>query len=266
MRVAEWEFAEATHPVYERPPGATRWPAAPPGLVPDEYEERRGTLVEPLHMSMEGAPSVDLYQAPGGDTIQKIELRSQYTPDVDTSEVEQVAREWTDLLVRMSMGPYSLDDLREMGHPYGYGQPDDPRTSGWARLFRPRAMPSMRRHTAGVRGSMPNRSIINLQSGELLGNWYVRILRWYGGLNILFGNRSEYAWFLAHGTRSMQAHGPWETVARRLLGRLHNVGRLTSYRGWQKAMRRTQAEQAAMVGQFGEAALDRSAHDAGGFR
>lgn len=266
MRVDEWAFAEATHPVYERPPGATRWPVAPPGLVPDEYEDWQGTVVEPLRMSMEGYPSVDLYRAPGGDTIQKVELRSNYMPDVDTAEIEQLAREWNALLVTMSWGPYTLDDLRAMGHPYGYGQKTDPPTTGWGKLFQPRAIPRMPRHVPGIRGSVPNRSIINIQSGAFQSSWYVRILRWYGGLNLLFGNSAMYAWFLAHGTRFMQAHGPWETVARRLLGRLHKVWRLTAYRAWQKAMERARTEQDAMVGQFGPSALDTSVRDAGGFR
>ncbi len=118
MRVDEWEFADAAHPVYERAPQETRWPAALPRMIPDEYMDIEGQTVEPLHMSMAGYPSIDLYKGPGGATIQKAILRTaQDMRDVDLTEIERIAEEWLKHLRTMSLGPYSLHTLREMGHP-----------------------------------------------------------------------------------------------------------------------------------------------------
>ncbi len=277
MRVQEWEFADATHPVYERPPGATQWPDPLPGMLPSQYDDSpaRGTDREPLQMGTEGFPSAEVYQAPGGDTIQKVALNTKYADDIDITEIEQLGREWIGLMRRMSMGPHSADDLREMGYPYGYGKPADTKggytpaePASWDRLSRPRQIPSMGAHrrVRGARGSVPNRSIINTQSGGLVANWYFRLMRWYGGVTMLFGNRAFQSWFLAHGTIKMQAHGPWAIVAQRLLPKLHKAWRLAAYRAWRRQMQRAQTEQLALVGQFGGAALEPNReYEAGGF-
>ena len=123
MRVDEWEFADLTHPVYEREPKEEKnWPVPLPGMVADDYRDREGLTVEPLHMSMEGYPSTDLYKGASGDTVQLVHLKTkQDMLDVDQTEIDQIAEEWLKHLRTMSLGPYSLKLLREMGHPYGSG-------------------------------------------------------------------------------------------------------------------------------------------------
>ncbi len=268
MRVDEWEFADAAHPVYERAPQETRWPAALPRMIPDEYMDIEGQTVEPLHMSMEGYPSIDLYKGPGGSTIQKAILRTaQDMRDVDLTEIERIAEEWLKHLRTMSLGPYSLKTLREMGHPYGFGERGEP--PSWQRLKRPRAIPRAVGRQAirpNFRQPAPDRAFINLQSGDLYRSWHKMQLQWYGGLNLLWLNSTRQAWWLAHGTYRMQAHGPWATVAEELLPRLHKAWRRATYRAWRAQARRMRQETAALEGQFGMGAgLPTPEADAGGF-
>ena len=146
MRVGEWEFWDREHPVYQRPPEASKWAFALPGMVARKYDEKEGkpgeepVVVEPLALSMEGYPSVDLYQTPSGQTIQKVSLRTNYGPDIDAGEIEAIAAGWNAMLKSMSMGPYTLRMLRRMGHPYGYGVPGAKYT--WSKLTTPASSPS----------------------------------------------------------------------------------------------------------------------------
>jgi hypothetical protein len=270
MRIDEWEFADRGHVVYDRPPAATRWPVPLPGFAPAPYrtEQARGhegDVIEPLQMDMGGHPSVDLYKAPGGDTIEKVALRTNYMPDIDTSEVEKIAEDMLNRMKDMSQGPYSLAMLAEMGHPYGFGEPGQRLPGGgyqpaeppsWERLSRPRKLPSMAEARRGFRGRVPDQSIINVQSGNLLQRWSLRVLRWYGGLNLLFSNSAFYSWFLAHGTYKMQAHGPWGVVLERMLPQLHAAWRRAAYQAWRRVVQRQRAEIAAAEGQFGEGAVE----------
>lgn len=271
MRVDEWEFWDRSHPVYERPPGDDRWPVALPGLVPAQYTRRRrpedteDLTFEPLRMAMEHYPSVDVYRTPAGNTVQKVILRSGYAPDIDVSGIERLAREWMRYLRTMSLGPYSLRLLRAMGHPYGYGERGSKRS--WERLGSPRAIPRMGRlgYIRGMRGRVSDRSIINLQSGDLWRAWDWRLLRWHGGVTLLFTNPTPQAWWLAHGTIYMQAHGPWATVAQRVLPAMHAAWRQAAYEAWRRGVQRARAHAAMIEGQFGENAGNEEAAEAGGF-
>ena len=229
MRVAEWTFFSRRHPVYQREEGEERWPwpAAMPGLVPARYIEEplvpgdEPYVTEPLVMEMEGYPSVVVYQTPTGRTIQRVALRTRYMRWVELGEIEQIAAEWFSALLQLSMGPYTAEDLRRMGHPYGYGLFTSQRRAApsWRLLQHPRRIPPMGRHAyvsgTRIRGRMPDRAVVNVNTGRFLRSWSYRILQWYGGVTLTFVNVAEYAWFLAHGTIYMQAHGPWEPVARR---------------------------------------------------
>lgn len=267
MRVDEWEFADLTHPVYEREPKEEKnWPVPLPGMVADDYRDREGLTVEPLHMSMEGYPSTDLYKGASGDTVQLVHLKTkQDMLDVDQTEIDQIAEEWLKHLRTMSLGPYSLKLLREMGHPYGFGKRGE--RPSWERLQRPRATPSMGgQRNRGFRAPVPDRSIVNLQSGDMYRSWRRQKLQWYGGLNLLFLNPMHYAFYLAHGTYKMQAHGPWQAVAQELLPRLHEAWRRATFRAWRASMKRKRQEIAALEGQFGAGAAEPSpAAEAGGF-
>jgi len=138
--LALWQFAERTHPVYERPAEATRWPFARPvpyaateGVEPAEYEEgEEGLVSEPLQMSLEAVPS----------------------------------------------------------------------------------------------------------AGVVLTFWNERKSE----------RGAPVAWFLAHGSVKMQAHGPWETVPRWFWPRLVTA--------WRAEARRASMRQRALEGQFGTAGVD----------
>lgn len=273
MRTAEWVFLDAEHPVYQRPPEDRAWIDPLPGMVPSEYRlDPAGNVVEPLRMETAGYPSVDIHQSPNGATVQQVSLRSdQYAQDADMEELEQLGRSWLAALKELCLGPYSRRDLRAMQHPYGYGRPGA-RVGGqyipaepvsWARLKRPRRIPSMR---AGV----PDRSFINLdpdEGGALRDSLSFRLLRWFGGVNLLFVAPVRYAIYLAHGTVKMQAHGPWETVARLFTGAVHEAWRRATYRAWRRKQDELRREVQALEGQFGAEALAQQAaeFEAGGF-
>ncbi len=241
MDVTYWRFLDETHPLYDRPADATRWEFATRGLVPEPYRTPSDTETvqlpsgqpypqeEPLHMAVTGLPALDWYQNASGHTVLTMRLHSEFVADMDLSAVVTAARAMFEDFKRLSEGPLTYTDLRKLNHPYGYGAPDEP--SSWAKLRRPRKVPRYavveRRgrvsvgHIRGIRGSVPTLAVVNRQTGEFYRSW-----RWTysvrgDGLTLTFWNerRSErgapVAWFLAHGTRYMQAHGPWEVVPRR---------------------------------------------------
>jgi len=104
--------------------------------------------------------------------------------------------------IALSQGPYSLRQLAAMGHPYG-------RDSGT-----PRKVPNLS-HVKKIKGTVPSLSVINKQSGNLLRLWSSRLVMTEDGVDALLENSAPYAFYLAAGTRNMQAHGPFTTVAAR---------------------------------------------------
>jgi hypothetical protein len=267
MRVDEWTFENLDHPVYERG-DEEQWPVPLPGLVATPYREdsASGRVTEPLVMQMTNYPSVDLYRTPAGSTIQKVDLRSEYAAEADITPIERLANEWLRNLENMSLGPYSLAMLRNMGHPYGYGTGGPP---SWEKLRRPRRMPNIHRarRQPPMRQSVPDASIINYQTGAFWASWDAKVLRWYGGVSILFQNSRYYAWFLAHGTIKMQAHGPWAEVAARMLPGLFEAWRAACYQAWRRRQIEVTDRVAAIDQQFGVGAaraLEAQA-EAGGF-
>jgi len=255
MRVAEWVFYDLLHPVYERPERDREWIAPPLAFRPQEYKTIHTTqgerTAEPLHMDALGHPSVDLYRTPDGETIERISLKTNYMEGIDLSEVQSIAESMLTAMRDLSQGPYSLADLADMGHPYGYGERGEP--VSWRRIRRPRPIPRMgpAAYTSTLRGRVSDYSVINEQTGDLVKSWRLTILKWFGGVNILLRNARYYAWFLAHGTYKMQAHGPWDVIVKRFLPSLMTAWRRAAYYSWRDRMRRLAAETAAMEGQFG---------------
>jgi len=265
--LALWQFAERTHPVYERPAEATRWPFARPvpyaateGVEPAEYEEgEEGLVSEPLQMSLEAVPSADWYQKDAsGNTVLTLRLHSGYAPQMDLDPIRQMAGQMYDMFRALSRGPLSYRDLRLMGHPYGYGQPEEELT--WRKLGEPRKV-SWRtpegeswRHIAGIRGSVATMAVVHRHTGQFEAAWRHSLMATPDGVVLTFWNerKSErgapVAFFLAHGTVKMQAHGPWETVPRWFWPRLVNA--------WRAEARRASMRQRALEGQFGTAGVD----------
>ena len=249
-----WSFADITHPVYTRPATATRWAFTDPRFRAMQYVARgvvaKATdypVTEPLRTEMVGHPTVTVQQDPATqNTVQTIRLRSKYAQHVDIEPIRQLAMRCFFYLRELSKGPYQPEDLRKMGHPYGYGtRPGKrgPKYTGWERLKHPRRIPTQDvRHQMGLRGSVGNRDVINWVSGTFWKGWRHSVLRWHGGVTINFWNVAKsaagapYPWFLFHGTRTMQAHGPWGAISERMVPRIHAA--------WQSATRQAQARMA----------------------
>jgi len=179
-------------------------------------------------MDVVGHPSVDMHLSASGNTVQTIRLRSKYIKDMDLSGMKRLAQQMFNAYKRLSRGPYSSGDLRDMGHPYGYGHPRS-RSTGhvkatWTTLRNPRQMPGfVGKHRVGARGFVQNRAVVNSQSGAFERAWRWNMVPSADGLILNFWNERKsdrgapISWFLAHGTVKMQAHGPWPYVLDQML-------------------------------------------------
>jgi hypothetical protein len=250
-----WEFAERTHPVYEREPGDTRWIAPPPGYRPAGYvpwmvSERVNTR-EPLLMTEEGHPSVTIRRdGVDGPTVQEVKLSTRYgemLEDEDLAAVRQAATQWFEAMRALSRGTLTGSDLRSLGHPYGYGQPGN-QNARWQQIKQgPRGADWLFKrgwHVKGVRGAVPPLSVVNYQSGHFYNSWEWTLEQTSAGVSLRFVNRAFYAWFLSHGSIRAMAHGPWGEASSRYLGQVQQTWRAAV----QTALRRRRAQEA----QFGE--------------
>lgn len=96
----------------------------------------------------------------------------------------------------MSQGPYKLNELAAMNHPYSANRP-----SGINRL-------SKLNPPAGA----TKKDIINKQSGLLARSWQTHFELTPDGFEASLSNTAPWAWWLAHGTKNMRAHGPWKAA------------------------------------------------------
>lgn len=250
-----WEFAERTHPVYERQPGDTRWIAPPEGFRPAGYvpwmvSERVNTR-EPLTMTQVGHPSVRVFrEGSDGPTVQEVTLRTthrQALSDEDLEGIRQAGAQWFDTLRALSRGGLSSGDLRGLGHPYGYGQPGN-QNARWEQIRQgPRGADALFKrgwHAKRVRGAVPPLSVVNYQSGAFYNAWHWSVELTPFGATLRFVNDTFYAWFLAHGTVRMVAHGPWGEASNRYLTQIQQT--------WRQAVRAAQRRRRAEEAQFGE--------------
>ena len=228
-----WTFSR-DHLVYERPVTDTRWPVPLYGFKAAGYKpygfmaQRPGAeTAEPLSMTAVGHPSVQIArEGQDGPTVQTVSLSTQY-PGVVTEdmlqELQPLAESWVLFCKAMSGGPLTRSNLRELGHPYGYMTP------GWAGLRGgPRGNAQLFRtgwHQKGVQGAVPPLSVINRNSGWLEENWFGEVRLAPNGVQVRIINLASYAWYLAHGTIKMQAHGPWQEAQDRFLATLQQAWR-----------------------------------------
>jgi len=254
---AYWTYLDDRHPVYDRPSDVTSWAFAPEGLTPAEYDAEEGAVetdggqpfpqTEPLSMGFERLPSLEWRQGPSGNTILTLRLSSEWTGKMDLREMVEFARAMHEQFQAHSHGPYSLTMLADMGHPYGYGLPGE--LPSWGKLARPRKVPRYadtlagRRsigHVRGVRGSVGTMSVVNEQTSDFSRAWRWSYSVGANGVTFSWWNERKsargapVAWFLAHGTVKMQAHGPWEVVPRRFWPALVNAWRQSAARAAQE--------------------------------
>ena len=262
--VRVWEFAEETHPVYERPLGEERWPVAYRGWTPTPYEEVPGASKglweqpfpqqEPERMTFDLSGAVDLYVTAQDNVVIRMRLNSRYVTSMDLSEIRALGTQMYEAFRALSRGPLSLQELRRLGHPYGY---DVPRGgSRWEALRNPREVPwrspftgQSLRHVRGMRGSVGTLDVVNLQTGQFERAWRWNMIATGGSVTLSFWNERKsrtgapVAWFLAHGTIYMQAHGPWTVVPERFWPLL--------VRAWRAEALRASLRRSAYLQQFG---------------
>lgn len=160
-------------------------------------------LATPLNVSATNAVVMEL--RPGGGVSTHIDLRTKYARDVqgkDLMELRAIARRMVADAMKLSQGPLTLATLRKMGHPYGRIGPK-----------RGRRRKALGRLASGT----SNLAAINLQSGKLAQSWNADVKVTGDGARIELYNTDEVAAYLAFGTRSMVAHGPFTMVPARLL-------------------------------------------------
>ncbi|MGD9497964.1 MAG: hypothetical protein AB7Y46_16795 [Armatimonadota bacterium] len=262
MDLTMWYYADESHPVYSRPRDADRWAFVLPGMQAAPYEEAEEGVEldtghvyptgEPLQLTMPAMPALEWHQTAAGNTVLTMRLHSDWAAEIEMADVLEAARAMWEDFRRHSRGPLTYQDLADLGHPYGYGTPRQALT--WEKLGRPRKVPRYYAgrslgHPRGIRGSVPTMSVVNYHTGEFEAAWRWSY-SWRGdGLTLVFWNerKSEagapVAWFLAHGTVWMQAHGPWEVVPRRHWSPIVNA--------WRQAAQRAALRARARVGQFG---------------
>jgi hypothetical protein len=253
--LTHWRFLDSSHPAYDRPPDADNWAFALPRMTPDDYDtDEDGTVSEPLHMDLDAIPSADWYQRDGsGNTVLTLRLNSRHAAGMDMQEVVGIARDMMEGFRAHSQGPLGYDALAELGHPYGYAAPNQRKT--WADLGVPRKVPRYYNgrslgHIRGLRGSVPTMSVVNRHTGDFLRGWRWTYSRRSDGVTLTFWNERKsatgapIAWFLAHGTRTMQAHGPWEVVPRRFWPSI--------VQAWRRAAQLAALHERTQAGVYGE--------------
>lgn len=152
-----------------------------------------------------------------------ITLNTRYAAHLgDLKAVIAVADAMVARAESMSHGPLKAKTLRALGHPYGRdkeGPRRVPKGYGGKSLV----------HIKGVRGSVPNLSVINEQTGKLARSWSSEVRKTDSGAVVEIINSTEYSIFLAAGTGRMQAHGPFSFLPATFKGQLLGA--------WQKEIR-----------------------------
>jgi hypothetical protein len=215
-------------------------------------------IQQPLLMDVTGMPSFHLYQhATSGNFVMSLQRKTQYMSDVqpgDLAGIRALGDAMYEMLKHMSQGPYKTPTLRAMGHPYGFDQKPGGEVVGRRIARSVRGVGSIG-HVRGVRGSVPDRTVVNEQSGEFLRSWRWNYTLSADGAHLNFwntaktdprsGNPISIGWLLSHGTTRMQPHGPFTYVAAVFVGQFNaEWTRVT-----QRAFARHQSRQLLMQAQ-----------------
>lgn len=204
----------------------SRVPALPATATPAKPNRGATTtnLSRPqLTASMSNAPSMKISALDGGRGGVEVVIRrnARFAGIVDKGDVrgmQRLADEMIEQMKNQSQGTLSLKQLRKMGHPYG-------RNASGLQRGKIRGVGNVR----GVRGSVPNLTVVNKQSGAFAGAWKSSVDVDESGVTVRLINTTPYAAALALGTRRMVAHGPFSSVVMRYTSRINSE--------WQKAVR-----------------------------
>lgn len=149
-------------------------------------------------------PSATMTQRSGGGTDISLQLNTKYAGSLgDLKALRVVAEQMVKRLEAQSHGPLRTQQLVQLGHPYGRDKGGVPRklpkTTSGRRIG----------HVKGIRGSVPDLTVINEQSPNGLAvQWGYEITVNTKGVLLTFYNDAPYSLYVLAGTRTMQAHGP----------------------------------------------------------
>jgi hypothetical protein len=150
----------------------------------------------------------------GNPVTTTITLSSRYAPfmtNQDQQAIETIANQMENRARMMSMGGLSYRQLAARNNPYGRGiyKPGPLLPNGKPnRALRRRAIGRLR----GQRKGVSNMAIVNRHSGDFYRSWESSVTFTSKGATVSLTNTSENAGYLAFGTKTMRAHGPFTTV------------------------------------------------------
>jgi hypothetical protein len=173
-----------------------------------------------------GAPAMSVARTNGGGVITSIRRRSEWTEFLTDADMAGLLK-ITDQILReaeaLSRGTLTLADLVAKGHPYGRGaRSGGGRRGGLGRL-------------QGARAGVSNLAVINQQSGELARSWKIELHRSKDGIEISLINTAPYSPYLALGSKTMKAHGPFTTAPARFMAQLNQEWLSVTRAAWHRA-------------------------------
>ena len=221
------------------------FPVAAPDASPDlgasaNYEAGR------LSVEAVGMPSLRMYLNDNNNTVASLRRMTNYMEYIEASDLSAmraIAQGAYFMMKNMSQGPYTLKVLRAMGHPYGFDKVVEDGTIRKVPRRVRRYVPGVGSigHAKGVRGSVPNMTVINKQSGNLDRSWRWGFTMDKNGITLNWWNEAKskdgfpYPFALMGGTVKMQAHGPWTYVLARALPDIDREWRAITLRAFRRA-------------------------------
>lgn len=191
-------------------------------------------------LDVANAQSVKVRKLPNGGVAIEVRRNIRFPgliDDHDADGLRRLAADFVDQMKGYSRGPLNARELRRRGHPYGRGlQPSGAKRGTIRGIGR----------VKGMRGSVPDLSIINTNGGEFERAWESSVEVDATGATLTITNSTPYAFYLAAGTGKMKAHGPFTQVPIRNLARINSE--------WQKIVRAVYSRkrmEADMMAQLG---------------
>ncbi len=151
-----------------------------------------------------GQPVLQVLATESGGVVLSLSFATSYMAfvmDSDLAGIRRIFAEMAQTAASLSQGPYSLQELAAMGHPYATRHKSKAPAQA---LRRNKAIG----HVKGTRGSVPTFLVVNKQSGELASSWAARVERQDDGVIGHLENSAEHAAYVLLGTDTMKAHGP----------------------------------------------------------
>lgn len=160
-----------------------------------------------------GVPSMTLTRLRDGGAATVVRRRSQYAKYIspeNLAAMQALMERIVAYAVSMSKGPLKDAALAALGNPYGrsYYNPSGKRRGGLGRL-------------QGRQAGVSNMAVVNEQTGKFAGSWQGDVSLQGDEVVFMLANVVEYAWWLAHGTTLMKAHGPFTTAMLKFLQELN---------------------------------------------